>query len=407
MRRVSEATPNSEEFAATLRFVTEQGVTVSMRMPRNDIAIYTTSSLSAGLYDRARARAGGAERQMTLLAQALSSGRRRVAHIVYPPEEPIAIPNKNLVLVHRAAYVGDLRFGAVREAARFWHALKVADARVTIIRAGSPIVGVAACFCKLHGRALIFSTANNSEFMFETRGNDRYRRLLYRLGVRLADAIVVQSEDQVLLARTAFPQARSVIKIPSFAEIPSPSEEPREDASAFIWVGRLVDYKRPMHYVELARAVPEARFVMIPVPQKPDSSDLEELMAVARDVPNLEFLEPVPHSRLMNLLAGSVAVVNTAWLEGMPNAFLEAWVSGVPVLTFEFDPDRVVTTLELGVAAEGSWERFVAGARSLWLGRANRDEFASRARAYVEKTHSPEKVGSLWNDLIEKVAPGA
>jgi len=374
-------------------------------MPRNDVAIYTTSSLSAGLYDRARGRAGGAERQMTLLAWALSSIGRHVGHIVYPPQDPIDLPNRRLMLIRRDDYVGDRRLGGVREAARVWRALKAADARVTIIRAGSPILGVAACFCRVHRRALVFSTANNSEFTFETIGNQRYRRSLYRLGARLADAIVVQSQDQFVLARTAFPRARMVVQIPSFAEIPSPPQERREQASVFVWVGRLVKYKRPMHYVELARAVPEAKFVMIPVPQQPDSSDLDELLAVARDVPNLEVIEPLPHHRLMELLADSVAVVNTAWLEGMPNAFLEAWVRGVPVLTFEFDPDQVVAQRKLGVAAEGSWERFVSGARSLWVGRANRRDFANRARAYVEETHSAEKVGRLWDELIEQLAP--
>jgi len=68
-------------------------------MIRNDVAIYTASSSSAGLYDRARRRAGGAERQMTLLARTLASRGKRVAHIVYPPKDPVDLLRRLLELL--------------------------------------------------------------------------------------------------------------------------------------------------------------------------------------------------------------------------------------------------------------------------------------------------------------------
>jgi glycosyltransferase involved in cell wall biosynthesis len=87
----------------------------------------------------------------------------------------------------------------------------------------------------------------------------------------------------------------------------------------------------------------------------------------------------------------------------MPNAFLEAWALGVPVLTLEFDPDAVVARNGLGISAGGSWDRFVEGARELWEGRSSREEFARNARAYVARVHSIEAVGAQWSDLIDEV----
>ena len=150
----------------------------------------------------------------------------------------------------------------------------------------------------------------------------------------------------------------------------------RPPPEAFLWFGRFVPYKRPVRYVELAHAVPEARFVMIPVPDEASSAELAELRASAEGVPNLELLDPVPHEDLPELVASTVAVVNTSVLEGMPNAFLEAWARGVPALTLAFDPDRVVERHALGIAARDSWDRFVAGARA--MGRTPR---SGRARA--------------------------
>jgi glycosyltransferase involved in cell wall biosynthesis len=158
-----------------------------------------------------------------------------------------------------------------------------------------------------------------------------------------------------------------------------------------------------MRYVALARALPEARFLMIPVPEGRGSGELDEIQAAARELPNLELLDPMPHDRLSALISLTVAVVNTSVLEGMPNTFLEAWARGVPVLTLRFDPDDVVARHALGIAAQGSWDRFVEGARQLWEGRADGEEWAERVRTYVEDAHSLDAVGDRWSALIAEL----
>jgi glycosyltransferase involved in cell wall biosynthesis len=158
-----------------------------------------------------------------------------------------------------------------------------------------------------------------------------------------------------------------------------------------------------MRFVALARAVPEARFIMIPVITEAGPREVAELRTAADSVPNLELLDPLPHAELAELIESAVAIVNTSVLEGMPNAFLEAWAHGVPVLTLQFDPDDVVERERLGISARGSWERFVEGASELWEGRDDRDELARRLEAYVGETHSMVAVGAQWSKLIREV----
>ena len=369
-------------------------------MYRNDVAIY--APFSRGYYDRARGRAGGAERQMVLLARALAAEGHRVAHIVYPPSDPVALPDTKLTLIHRGAYAGDrVVVGRVLEAVRVWRALRRADGRVVIVRTGSPAVGITALFSKLHRRRFIFSSANNSDFT-TPRISSWLSKGIYRLGVRLADVVVVQSDDQLKLARQTFPVLRRIVHIPSFVE-PAPQSTGDEDhASMFLWIGRAAPEKQPIRYIELARALPGARFAMIPVPEG-GASSVEQIRASAQDVPNLQLFEPVPHDELMCLLQRAVAVVNTSQTEGMPNVFLEAWARGIPVLTLEFDADGVIEQRRLGVAARGSWDRFVAGARELWEARDRREELSRSARAYIESVHSPGAVAIRWSELISRI----
>jgi hypothetical protein len=134
--------------------------------------------------------------------------------------------------------------GGALEAVRIWRALEAADARVAIVRTASPRVSVVGLFCRLRRRSMIFSTSGNLDFD-SSRIPGRLDGALYRLGVRLAAAVVVQSQDQVQLARRAFPKLHRIERIASFAETAPPPDNGHHP-DAFLWVGRLVGSKQAM-----------------------------------------------------------------------------------------------------------------------------------------------------------------
>jgi glycosyltransferase involved in cell wall biosynthesis len=376
-------------------------------MPRNDVAIYAPAA--ACLYERRPEVTGGAERQTTLLARGLVRAGLRVAHIVLPVEDPDPTLESSLTLVQRPL-VATRRGPAVRslQLMRVWAALAEADAGVYVFRSGTAAIGVGALMCRLRGRRLVFASSNNLDFTFDFFAGRRPELELYKYGARRAAAVVVQSREQAELARRAFPKVLRVVEVPSFAE-PAPRSTARPQA--FLWVGRLDRYKRPGRYLALAEAVPEAHFWMLIRRLDPERSggipgggrepELErEVRARAAGLPNLEILEQRPHGEAMHLVERSVAIVNTGAAEGMPNLFLEAWARGIPVLSYEFDPDQRIATHSLGVAADGLPQRFHDGARRLWREREDRAELSSRTRAHVESTHGLDAVTSRWLELI-------
>jgi glycosyltransferase involved in cell wall biosynthesis len=134
---------------------------------------------------------------------------------------------------------------------------------------------------------------------------------------------------------------------------------------------------------------------------------VEQLTQAAADTSNLELLPHLPREKVLDLIGRSAAVVITSRYEGMPNVFLEAWARGVPVLTLNCDPDGIIEERGLGIAARGSWDRFVAGATQLLDGRYPRADAAPRARAYVEEVHSIDAVAGRWAAVLETAANGA
>jgi glycosyltransferase involved in cell wall biosynthesis len=369
-------------------------------MPRNDVAIYAPDS--AGAYERGVHRVGGAERQMSLLARTLSDRGHSVAHIVFPVADPV-VPNPRLRLVQRSAGAASRGIWRnVTETVQVWRSLRAADAASVVVRTASPVVGIAAVYCVLHRRRLIFSSANDSDLTIgEVFGARWHRRALYTMGLRLSHALVVQSKQQETLAERTFPKLRAIVHVPSFAETAISTDGTRSASEGFLWISRVVEYKQPLKYLELAEALPDVDFSMVAVPDPAgDDRFLELVRERARSLPNLELLEPAPHRVIQSRIARAVALVNTSRFEGMPNVFLEAWALGVPVLTLGFDPDGVVTRHGLGVAAQGSWQRFVEAAATMWRHRADRAERFAGTRDYVARFHSVDAVGARWAHLL-------
>jgi glycosyltransferase involved in cell wall biosynthesis len=369
---------------------------------RNDIAIYAPFAFyfyedQATYGDRVPHGGGGAELQTTLLARALARKGLRVAHIVYRRERPSDVPVPSLQLIERKPWAGrrGLR-GKVSEALRVWRSLSDADSRLYLFRGGGAHLMVGAAFCLLHRRGLVVSASNDLDFIFDRPDRSRWGQALYRAALRRTQCVVVQTTQQLELARRGLGADARVELIPSFAE-PTNASAPAPQPEAFLWAARLVPYKLPLRYVDLARALPEARFWMI-APWTSDTPEalFEQVTEAAGATPNLEFLPHQWRHKVLDLIGRSAAVVVTSRHEGMPNVFLEAWARGVPVISLHFDPDGKLAAEGLGLFARGSWDEFVAAARKVWTEPEVRRQIGDRGREYVARVHAPEVVGERW-----------
>ena len=382
--------------------------------PRNDIAIY--SPFAFAFYEDPASEAhrkahggGGAELQTTLLARALAWAGVRVAHIVYPVESMAPRDARYPEVVQRPARAPRRdALGKLGETRGVWRALSEADARVYVFRTGLSggiaAFAVGALFCLVRRRRLILAASNDLDFIFGRPDRSRLTEWLYRLALRRTTRVVVQSDQQLELARGAVGDGDRVTLIPSFTE-PAPLRTPPGREAPFLWVGRIIDYKLPLSYVELARAFPETRFEMVAFRTGETPAALEEqLVREAAGVSNLEVVGQVPREQVLKWIDRCVAVVSTSQHEGMPNVFLEAWTRGVPVITLHFDPDDRIASERTGVCADGDWERFVAGTRALRDDPQLRDELGANGRTYVERVHSLEAVGKRWAALVDEAS---
>src|SRR5262249_8464716 len=120
--------------------------------------------------------------------------------------------------------------GRVIEGLRIWQVLWRCPSPTVVYRCAGPELGLIALYTRVVRRRLVFSTANVVDFEIEKLNDKRRDLLLYKLGVRLADAIVVQTEEQIALCMEAFGRRSVLVK-----SIAVPSDIKAEPAEAFLW----------------------------------------------------------------------------------------------------------------------------------------------------------------------------
>jgi glycosyltransferase involved in cell wall biosynthesis len=279
--------------------------------------------------DRSVPVVGGAEVQQAILARLLAAAGHRVSMITLDfGQRDRARVDGVLVLKTFKPHDGvpALRFLHPRVTS-MWRALSEVDADIYYYRSAAMWVGVLAEFCRRRGKRLVYAGASDKDFDRDQGGQIRFARdrWLFRRGVERAHAIVAQNERQRAACKATY--GRDAVVIPS-CYVPPANRSSRE-RNLVLWVGTLHENKRPELLLELARRLPQRRFVMVGGPG-PNPAFYDAIRGRAAAIPNLEFKGFLPLAEVERWFDRARVLVNTSTYEGMPNTFLQAWARGIP-----------------------------------------------------------------------------
>ncbi|MDH4036992.1 MAG: glycosyltransferase family 4 protein [Candidatus Krumholzibacteria bacterium] len=342
---------------------------------------------------------GGAEVQAAFVADALRAAGQEVVLVVtdLPNGTSLPLPAEN------AFYSADGLPGL-----RFFHprwsgvmaALERANADVYYQRNAGMITGLVAMHCRRRRRPFVYGAGSDGDFDPRAVTVGGFRdRMLFRYGLNRCAGIVVQNETQRAAAETL---GRPVRLIPNGIAPAPPQEAGTRDI--IVWIGSLWSVKRPDLLLELARRVPEREFVVLggDFPSEPEFS--ARVREEAAKLPNVTMMGRRPHDEVATVLSRAALLVNTSAVEGFPNAYLEAWNQGVPVVTFN-DIDGLIREAGVGVVTD-SLDGMVAAVRDL-VDETARRALGDAARGYIRDRFSPERLGAAYTEYFSSLRQGA
>jgi len=333
---------------------------------------------------------GGVEHQTTMMARWLAARGHDVSLLVWDEGQPadLEIDGVKVVpLCGRDEGWPILRFVHPRWTS-LWRALERVDADVCYHNCGEYVTGQVALWCRLRRRAFVYSTASDADCDVRLPLMPEWRvRVLYRLGLRLADAVVAQTERQRRMLADGFARSATVIPMPCLT--PQGAARPAHGSRTVLWIGRICRVKRPDRLLEVARACPDLEFVI--AGGGDDAPEyVREITERAAAVPNVTLLGAQTHDRIDDLLGRALCLCCTSDREGFPNTFLEAWSHGRPVVT-TWDPDGMIAPNRLGIVG-GDAPALAAAIERLAASPAEWEEISRNALAYFEEHHARDRV---------------
>lgn len=258
--------------------------------------------------------------------------------------------------------------------------------------------GLLAAFCRRHHRKFVFAAASDTDFDLKRAFIPTWRdRLLYRYGLRRADAIITQTESQRALVRQNFGLEAQLIPN-CWAEEPT-APKPLAEPDGVLWVSTVRTWKRPGLFLDLAERLPEVRFVMVGGPAFGEADLYEHIEQRARSIPNLSFVGFVPFGEVGRYFDRAALVVNTSEpKEGFPNTFLQAWCRGLPVVSC-FDPDGIIQRQQLGLTVN-NLDTMRHGVLKLLHDPDLYGQLQRNVLQYFQANHRLERLGPRYEALF-------
>jgi len=343
---------------------------------------------------------GGAELQCTLLAKELRKYDFEVSFVVsdFGQQSPEVIDGIRILKACPAADapVG-IRYSTLR---LIWSALIQADADIYYGFRG--IAGIVALYTLLRKKKLVIAIPHDMDVQEERTSKSNVYNWLWKFDLKRANVVIAQTKYQQEMLKQNFGRDSVIIK--AFHPIGSKRIK-KEIPPIVMWAARIgPEWKQPEVFLQIARAIPNASFLMIGGPSE-GGNLYDRVKAQAGDLPNLEFAGFVPHYEMGQHFDRASIFVNTSTAEGFPNTFLEAWSRYTPVVSLNIDPGEIICRNKLGFHSR-TFEQMILDVRRLLENEQLRQKLGENGWRYAKQEHDlntvVEQFVELFNRLMEK-----
>lgn len=280
---------------------------------------------------------GGAELQQYMLINGLANEGHEV-YVMIDKKKSNIQNFKNISFIHYPVENRYLKYVQV-----FNQLLKYFP-DIIYLRSPSNMGIVPAIYGKIFNKRVIFASAHDSDFDVHKTVTS-FNKKLFRVFLGSVKSVFVQNKVQLELLKNNYAIdgmiVRNVVKTISEQEF----ESIRKDGDYYLWVGRVVSFKRLELLVEIATKMPDEKFVVVG-PHDINSEYVKDLLPLLHKTANIQFVPFADRLEIVEYYKNSKGLINTSSQEGFSNTFLEAWNYGKPVFTLGVDPDGIIDNSE-------------------------------------------------------------
>jgi glycosyltransferase involved in cell wall biosynthesis len=206
--------------------------------------------------------------------------------------------------------------------------------------------------CKKLGIKKIIRIANDNildeRIAIDHKTNEAF---FINLSLKYSDLTLTQNEFQFQTIKKKFPNS-PVYKIFNPIIIKDEFLLPKKYSNDgyIAWVANFRYQKNLSLLFQIAKNLSGYSFKVAGTPLHPLDKETEESIVLLTNLPNVTFVGVLQRNEVLPFFSKAYFLLNTSRYEGFSNTFLEAMVTGTPILTTEnANPDRIISHFNLGL----------------------------------------------------------
>lgn len=225
--------------------------------------------------------------------------------------------------------------------------------------------------------------------------------MLIHKGIKDADCVVNQTDHQK--ARLLKNYSKEGIVIPSYFPLVNSVLTEKKEKNC-LWIANLSPAKQPEVFFHLARhcmSLKDWKFILVGGTK--DNEYRKSLMDTTASLSNVMMVGKVPFSETDTYFSSASLFVNTSLMEadGISNAMIQAFLNGVPILSFNHDPNDWIMKYNLGFCAKGNMETFLSKGYSMLQDFNALREMGRRCLEFAKNTFSSDTIIDRYIELFK------
>lgn len=286
---------------------------------------------------------------------------------------------------------------------RYFKLMKVISANkpdIIVKESADAYTGILAIIAKFLKIKYLYRVANDLDT------DDRYKaklnyfdRKLFELGLNISDFILCQNNYQYLNLKERFSDKQIKILYNPIETLKNDFNNVVNNRFYIAWIGIFQHQKNLPAFLDIAKSLKEIKFKVAGKKDPHIDEKSKEALVELEKLPNVEMVGFLKREEVKPFLQYAYCLLNTSHFEGFSNTFLEAWITGTPVITTKnVNPDNLIEKNKLGIVSNSYSELkeilpdFVINRKYL--------EYSQNCMKYVNDKHNPNKLAKKFIEFI-------
>jgi len=346
---------------------------------------------------------GGSERQQFALMNELHDLGFVISMISGNVEIKDGLPPDWVNIYNLINYSSGIIAG-IQKIFQLYRGFMMSDANIYYVQGNPWLLILTAIYKTLVNKWLIYHVASDLH-IFPQLQSSKQRWIvvyLYNYFIRRADLVYCQSKSQKKCLSEVHGVDAEILKFTEDKLIYDHQQnctlfDSTKYKNNIIWVGRVVEEKQPEIFMKLPELLPEYHFQLV----GPSAGNYQkQLRALAANLDNFDYLGAVNKNKVVEIFSDSDLLISTQPYSDVPLVVIEAWLSGIPVISAHESFFDNGMEFKVGIRGDGQIQSLTYNIRYLMENDLERHEMGNYARNYALGRYSQvEAARTIFSDV--------